>query len=346
MKKDSKCRYANKDLYRAFDNYFKYEKEEDRLLAELYLKKNNISVIEDTRHYGLFFYGKEKRIRIDPIRYNKKIGLNKEQLKVINNRKTHYFYPYRQKYYDYSCNYIREEFSSLKSMWQYEFKPIIDAAIEKIESMKFGPGDDYNFLCGVSSFGAANARTKWKTESSRITADYKKFGLKTNQYASFFHLMASRIEAIMVKVLRINNVDTKKHIREVIDGTVIQKDKKIEELDNYKDYDMLYSIWNFIKHNNLSAHKKMFNHYKHLLFSEEDYQSGNLAIYYVSIDEKMINELLEGVEKFLVCYCNLVLKENYDEALWNYDDYFISQVNDQIECITNPFGLDMFDDVD
>lgn len=38
-------------------------------------------------------------------------------------------------------------------------------------------------------------------------------------------------------------------------------------------------------------------------------------------------------------YCELVYKENYDEAQWNYGRYLKNIVDDEIELVTNPFGI-------
>ena len=44
-------------------------------------------------------------------------------------------------------------------------------------------------------------------------------------------------------------------------------------------------------------------------------------------------------DSFFKEYCELVYKENYDEAQWNYGRYFLDLVDEQIELITNPLGL-------
>ena len=38
-------------------------------------------------------------------------------------------------------------------------------------------------------------------------------------------------------------------------------------------------------------------------------------------------------------YCNLVFGENYESAQWNYNDWFLEKVSDEIESITNPLRL-------
>ena len=45
-------------------------------------------------------------------------------------------------------------------------------------------------------------------------------------------------------------------------------------------------------------------------------------------------------------YCKLVFNEDTESANWNYDQYFLDRVNDEIESCTNPLGMDMFDDID
>lgn len=346
MKKNSKSRDVNKALYCAFDNVDGYENEEDGLHAELIIKKKNIDFVNDTRNYGLFFYGKEKRIRLDPIRYNKMLGLTKEQMKVINNRNSHYFYPNKKLYEEYNCNLFRDEIIHIKQMWEEDFNPIIQVALAKIKSKSYVPGDDDKLMCGISGYNSAVARTNWLTMLSKQGSDIKKFGLSTSLYAQFFHLMVSRIEAITLSVITKNGYEGDRFDRNVLYAFKGNKQGKIEELIGYSSYDKMYKIWNFIKHNSKSTFDKLYEKFPELIKNKCEYKQGELAIYFVEINDALINSLLIGVEEFFKNYCKLVFDENYDEALWNYDNYFLSRVNNEIENIDNPLGLDMFDDID
>ncbi len=69
--------------------------------------------------------------------------------------------------------------------------------------------------------------------------------------------MASRFEAILVKVLSKNNALADKFDRNIFYATAIGKDKSIQELEHFKYFDKLYCIWNFIKHNSASTYKTL-----------------------------------------------------------------------------------------
>ncbi|MBQ7671165.1 MAG: hypothetical protein IJS45_10675, partial [Clostridia bacterium] len=73
---------------------------------------------------------------------------------------------------------------------------------------------------------------------------------------------------------------------------------------------------------------------------------GDLAIYFVDLNEQLILSLLDGIALFFDEYCKLIFNEDIESANWNYDKYFLDRVNDEIENFTNPLGLDMFDDID
>ena len=108
---------------------------------------------------------------------------------------------------------------------------------------------------------------------------------------------------------------------------------------------MNIKIWNFSKHNNLNTYEKLKNKSPEVLI-EEDYVSGDLAIHYLKLDEKLILELLNGTKQFFIDWCRINLNEDYNEARWNYDKFFITLVHDAIEDIRNPLGLQWWDELD
>ena len=346
MKKDRKSRETNKDLYWAMDMDYSVS-QEDQARADSILNKHKVrNVFEDTRYYGLFLCGEDKRVKIDPIRYAKKIGLSERQKEYINKRKTHYFSPSKKNYSDYNCNIFRKEISEIRSKWKEEHKPIVDAAIEKIKARKYDMCNDEKLMCGICGPNGANARAQWATMKAKAEAEYKKFALKTSMYAEFFHLMASRIEATTVFVLTKNGFEGDKFGRNELYAFKGNKQEKISELVGFAEYDKMYCIWNFIKHNSLSTYNSLKDKYPEVIANNSKYKQGELAIHYVKIDEMLILDLLNGIEKFFDAYCKLVFDEDVDSADWNYDGYFLSSVNSKIEPITNPLGLDVFDELD
>lgn len=102
----------------------------------------------------------------------------------------------------------------------------------------------------------------------------------------------------------------------------------------------LYAIWNFLKHNSLSTYEALKNSYPEAIIEvNRKYTQGEFALFYINFDETLINTLLTELKEFFIEYCNLVFGENFESTQWNYNDWFIEKVNDEIEVFTNPLGL-------
>jgi len=185
-------------------------------------------------------------------------------------------------------------------------------------------------------------RTKWKKRMKLIK---DKLELYNSLYAQFYHGMVSRIEAITVKVFYNINPKIKKFTRDQLYDNVNTKKISSRDLLHFKFHDKMYSIWNFIKHNNQNTYDTLHNNYKDVLIDKK-YENGDLAIRYITLDEELILELLEGTKQYFIEWCNLNLNENYERSLWDYDEWFLEKVKDQIECIDNPLGLTWIDEID
>lgn len=322
MKRERKCRNKDLKLYALLD-------------------------IEDTRYWGLFY--DNGKVMIDPKRFQKTtyFKFTEEQLKIINARNTHYFYPKKYSYNDYNCNVFLNEIKDIRDYWSKQFLPLIKEAIEKINKPKqYYPGDYDNFQCGISGPGAAQAWANW-TNMIKTNEYHEQCAVVLfSHYSEFFHFMAARIEAILVKVLNKNNALEDKFDRNIFYATAIGKEKKIQELEHFNFFDKLYCIWNFIKHNSESTYKTLSDRYPEIIYKEQKYEQGELALYFIRFSEQLINDIIEGCGEFFKEYCSLVFKEDYQEAQWNYDLFFTSMVDDEIEGITNPLGLQWWDDID
>ena len=332
MKKERNCRNNNVELYRRLE------------------EENNF---EDTRYWGVFKFGKRIKysygeVKIDPKRFQKTTRcFSDEQLKVINARRTHYFFPKKFYYDDYNCNVFLKEINDIKKYWIDQFLPLIKESIDKVNKpKKLSPGDYYNLQCGISSVGAAQAWANWANMKQANEYTKQCAVLLYSLYAEFFHFMASRIEAILVKVLNNNNALKDRFDRNIFYATAIGKDKKIQELEHFGFFDKLYCIWNFIKHNSTSTYKTLNDRYPELIYQEDKYQQGELALYFIKFSEKLIDDIISGCGEFFKEYCELIFNENYQEAQWNYNTFFTSIVRDEIENITNPLGLQWWDDMD
>jgi len=87
--------------------------------------------------------------------------------------------------------------------------------ISKIIAKRFTPGDDFNMMSGISSYGAANARAQFRNMIEEQDAASKRYEVIASMYSQFYHMMVSQIEAITVKVLHKNKVITDRFYRNI-----------------------------------------------------------------------------------------------------------------------------------
>ncbi len=301
--------------------------------------------IYDTRYYGLWKSGKgdELKVKIDPKRFQKSTytTFSKDQLVIINRRRSHYFYPAKPQYYSYHCNEFCDTITHIQKKWTEHFKPLIDLALKRIsEPEHLTPGDCDLFMCGILEADEAQTWANFNNMRRRYEYENECYDLVANLYAQFLHLLASRIEAITVKVLTEENALKDHFDRNALYATAVGKRCKIEELPSFEFYDKLYCIWNFIKHNSQSTYEKLHEKHPEVFYKHaEKYTQGDLAIHYLNLSDELVKELIDGSIAFFKEYCELVFGESYAEAQWNYGRYFYDIAQDSIEMITNPMGI-------
>ena len=277
----------------------------------------------DRRHYGVFRH-KHGRIKIatKTMLCFARSELTEEKLKVINNRKTHFFHPAKAHRNDYNYNLFMDVIESIINEWEETFKISIEEQLAKIEKPKeLSPSDYGNFHLGISGYGAACAFATFKNDQNQREYQNKVYQVLLSLYSQFLLQATSKIEAITVKVLDRSNTLGKKG-------------------------EFNRTVWHFLKHNNLSTYKNLKDSYPTALRSDIEYNPGDLAIYYISFSENLILDLLEGCKSFFKEYCELAFDENCDQAHWNYDDFFINIADNLIEDYRNPLGLQWYDDID
>jgi len=371
MKKERIGRDVNKALYAKMDEYkiaidilnsngeFSWE------LTEKYY-----NVVKDTRYWGVFYKkqkdSQEKMVLIDPKRFFKMtdVKITENQLKVINARYTHYFHP-KRKENDYNCNLIVGDIKTILRDWIELQYPLIQREVSRIKKPELVekplmPGDYYNFQCGVSGIGAAQAWSNFMNyQNANINQhkiaqyEWECANLERALFAQFFQGIASKMEAAIVKLLKENNLLTDRFDRNILYATALGKDKKVEELKDFKWLDKIYCLWHFLKHNTLSTYNTLKERYPELLNVDKHYEQGELAMYFVKFSNEMVIEILNGCIEFFKEYCELIFGEKYEEAQWNYSQYFISimkakqrEKEDEWEDLNNPLGLQWWDDID
>jgi hypothetical protein len=298
----------------------------------------------DTRFYGLFYTKTDNgiKVKIDIKRMKSTVGctLSDKQIQIINQRRTHYFYPKKSEYEDYCCNMFADRIRDIQNYWEEHYKKLITYAKERIKKpKKIMPGNQMLLMQGIVEYDEAVMMSNWENYKNQYEYAEKCFAVVASLYASFIHQTASQIEAVTVLVLSKQNAMRDRFDRNTLYATAVGGDKKVDELPSFKYYDELYCLWNFIKHNSISTYEKLCSTYPELIYEDAEYKQGFPAFHIVKFSDELILELLCGCDSFFKEYCELVYKENYDEAQWNYGRYFLNMVKEQIELITNPIGL-------
>ena len=72
---------------------------------------------------------------------------------------------------------------------------------------------------------------------------------------------------------------------------------------------------------------------------EEKYQNGESALSVVKLDEKFILDCLDNLHLFFDELCVRAFGENAADAQWDYDDYFLDVVQDEIDVIVNTLDI-------
>lgn len=357
MKKERNARKQLLDLYLYMDmkNSYDYENATEAMkkrYEEIKEKYDSIygnrqfSTWEWNEYYGLFYVDggrKSGHVAIDPKRMNFKLGhpFTKHQMEVMNNRKTTYFHPLKKKYLDYYVNNFVSVTKELKSEFKNVYIPIIKQTLENINNKKkkYGPGDVDLFMSGIYEYDEACMSANMATIRQNNAINNEINEMYITLLTNFFHNMASRIEAASVLIYSKINPKMKRWSRDKLYDNINNKDQSSRDLPSFKYHDKLYLIWNFIKHNNSDTYESLKKDYPDVL-TDERYEAGAPAKYYVKLNEKLINELLNGVEKYFIEWCELNRDENYNEAQWNYEEYFKNLVYDEIGLLRNPLGLE------
>jgi hypothetical protein len=256
----------------------------------------------------------------------------------MDKRKGALFHPAKKSILDYNVNIIRQDLDNIKKEWDHTYKPFIQRFLDEIKGKDFHHYDDDNLHSGIVSFEEAIDNARMLSWLSHGYAEFKKNQLFHSLYAQYFHQLVSQIDAIILRVLTNNGYEGDKFNRNVLYAFKGNKPENIQNLDGFTDYDKMYTIWNFIKHNSLSTYKAVKDNFPEVLKADE-YKQGELACFFIIFTNELIDLILDGVKRFLIEYCRLVFGENPQEALWNSEEYFLSVVYSEIKEFQDPLGL-------
>ena len=238
-----------------------------------------------------------------------------------------------------------DELSAIKSDWENNFKKHIEITKKSIQKpRKLYAGDYFNLQAGISGVNSASRWAEIQNYRNEYEYQSKIYELVHGIYSQFIQQMASRIEAVTVRVLTDKGMIEDRFDRNILYGG-INNDTPVRQLLHFSSHDKLYCIWNFVKHNSISTYKTLKERFPDVVIDQE-FKQGDNALYYVNFSEELILDLISGLTEFFKEYCQLMFGENYEQAQWNYNDYFLDIVRDNIELITNPLGLQWWDELD
>ncbi|XMB85842.1 hypothetical protein RJG79_10595 [Mycoplasmatota bacterium WC44] len=288
---------------------------------------------DDAEFYGLLRH-KNGRYKIDTKRM--KCGslfrLDDKMLNVMENRSTKYFFPKHQHKHDYAINVFRDKLNILISDWNTEYKPMIS----KIKS----PDDveDSTRMHYISTGVYEYDEVGFKGLMAGLRRKRKYVDIIAGFYSQYILQMTSIVEATTIQVLSERGVYVDKFNRDTLYRWYMNcTDYDIRKLDSFKAYDKIYSLWNFLKHNSLSTYETMVKVCPEMLGDAEFSPSnGILAIKYVEFEEDMITKLLSNLIAFFEDICEKCFNEEPEESKWNYDNYFLQILQDDIDMWNNP----------
>ena len=306
-------------------------KKSSKTIRKDYTKLEN--EYDNRGHYGLFI--KSGRVKLDTKRYKKFFKLPDNK---IEHRKSVYYTPSRIRKYDYLSNIFSDKLLQLKRLWINEFSKAID--IIKTPKQVEDDVRTVNLMDGVLDYDEANM--SGMLANIRRQKPYK-FVIKSI-YAQFFQQMMAEINALSLRVMVSQGYKSEDFSKKAFDIFIQGKQKsnqiQFPDFDNYYIFDRAYLVWNFLKHNSLRSYDELKRKYPEMIYDpNNNYKNGDLALTVLKIDERYILDCLENLHKFFDEVCERGFEENIKDAKWDYDDYFIEQVDLEIEGITNPLGL-------
>jgi len=295
----------------------------------------------DTRYYGVFIKGRGEtgRILVDPKRFQKFFGILPEEVKtVMDKRQGPFFRPAKKHIADYNVNYMLDEFARIRRWWDETNKPMIDRFLSEICGKTYIPADSDLYTSGILDHTEAATYASMRTWCSQAAAEAEQNNVYYSLYAQFFHQLASQMEALFLKTLTRNGYKRDRFDRNVLYTFKSSNQESVRTLEGFVQFDKMYAIWNFIKHNSLSTFTALKDRFPEVL-QEGNYTQGELACFWIKFDDNLVDGILDGLAAFIKEYCHLVFKEDAMEARWNSDEHFLDVVHGEIEAEQNPLGL-------
>lgn len=277
-------------------------------------------------------------LHIDIARYKKvcnEIGITEFIPKEWDDVNEGCFIPAKKAKYDYKVNMFRDLIFEFKGDWFQEYKPIFQL-IRTPEQVR----QDVR-LGGLVMISSADDIES--VDEDAFLAMARRYG-KYNEiiqslYCSFISKLATEIDRYTLIVMCELGYKGKDYsfdsFRKFSDG--LQNDKsgiRISQLKKYNSYNLLHKVNNFLKHNTLESYNTLKRFYPENVrsvekgTSKQEYENGMFAGDWIVLKENYIDSLLDKLIQFFEDYCVQFLKENLENAKWNYADYFYNAINE------------------
>jgi hypothetical protein len=149
----------------------------------------------------------------------------------------------------------------IKREWNSTQKPFIKRFLSEVKGIVYNHADDDLFQSGIVDIDEAIDNARMVTLLSNSYAEFKKHQLFYSLYAQYFHQFVSQVDAMILRTLTHNGYEDDKFNRNVFYAFKSDNQESIKNLDGFTEYDKMYAVWNFIKHNSLSTYQAVKNNY-------------------------------------------------------------------------------------
>lgn len=283
--------------------------------------------IRSKEYYGIFV--RNGRVHIDTKRFRKTLKrMGAEEFwrdDMAANRNTPYLIPKKISQDDYGVNIAKSIIRKLRDDWAEEFLP----AIQSIKTPK--EVEEAARLGAIATRSAEDAY-----EESQAIGFYaalergpKYYDVIRSLYCSYVQRIASECDRAMALMFRKRgNVgdaftfdELIGHINELAGG---DKKKKLERVKNYKAFETVRKLDNFLKHHTVKSYNAA-KKFCPTLIAKGDmaFQNGMYAPEWIAFPENFIEDSLNSLETFFIDFCLMFFGETAEEAEWNNDEYFL-----------------------
>lgn len=303
----------------------------------------------DYTYYG--FHLKNGRYHIDTKRL-KKLGYSgyfPEEL-FAKSRNTHYFVPRHKHEYEYAINMLLTMVNKLTSDWNTEYKDAING-LKTPKQVK--EETRLNMIATSSSPKNDMDEIDFESLMAGIKREGKYDDVIRSIHLQYLQKMFTEYFRAILLVIKDRDYGNKNDFKYKDFFVYVQRKANSEckranplyRLPRYKYFNLLHKIDNFLKHNSRNAYDEIANNafekdedlkafLSNYVFLDSEvkhpYENGMYAGYWIKINSTFVDEMLNNLREFSIELCKLLYNETVSEASWNFDDYLVSILRNEI----------------